>query len=411
MASGYTSSGSEVFDTKYVRRELFQRGQLWAWGRNDLLQLGTKTSGSYSSPVLLGSSGTATNFSGGRDWVGTPGSFAAGNQNGSAIRPDGTLWAWGRNYVGEVGLAYNLTFVYSLPTITSSLDTPYAQQFYRFIAKGPRHSAAIKNSGLMFAWGKNTNYPIGDGTTTARSSPIVIGNFVGSTGQWISVACGYAHTVALRYNGQAYAWGLNSSGQCGNNTTTIVTSLNSTKIIINGGLSYKQVACSGNSTFLLTTGGALWCVGDNQYGQLGDNSITSKSSPVQTVAGGTDWKSLQFGGSGGGYMAAIKTDGTLWVWGRNDQGQLGTNDTTNYSSPVQTVAGGTNWKQVSLGFATVGAIKTNGTLWTWGNNTYGQLGQGDTSARSSPTQVGTKTNWSLVATGYQSHMYAMNYIV
>ena len=151
----------------------------------------------------------------------------------------------------------------------------------------------------------------------------------------------------------------------------------------------------------IKTDGTLWTWGYNAFGELGDNTTTNKSSPVQTVAGGTNWKQI----SGGSGTAAIKTDGTLWMWGYNSSGQLGTNDTTDRSSPVQTVAGGTNWKQAfcnkTLSGAFTSGIKTDGTLWMWGDNSNdGNLGTNNLTSSSSPVQtVAGGTNWRMVSLG------------
>jgi alpha-tubulin suppressor-like RCC1 family protein len=146
--------------------------------------------------------------------------------------------------------------------------------------------------------------------------------------------------------------------------------------------------------------GGLWNWGRNNYGQLGDSTTASKSSPIQTIAGGTNWKQVTCG-----YMhtAAIKTDGTLWTWGYNYYGRLGDSTISHRSSPIQTIAGGTNWKQVSGGYFHTAAIKTDGTLWNWGDNYYGQLGDSDRATpKSSPVQtIAGGTNWKQVACGYQ----------
>ena len=143
--------------------------------------------------------------------------------------------------------------------------------------------------------------------------------------------------------------------------------------------------------------GTLWLWGYNLYAQLGDNTTTNRSSPVQTVSGGTDWKLVN---SGWYHTTAIKTDGTLWTWGRNDNGGLGDNSRTRRSSPVQTVAGGTNWKSVDGGHLIFAAIKTDGTLWAWGSNGVGQNGDNSTTKRSSPVQtVAGGTNWRSVSCG------------
>jgi alpha-tubulin suppressor-like RCC1 family protein len=192
-----------------------------------------------------------------------------------------------------------------------------------------------------------------------------------------------------------WLWGRNQYGQLGVNDIVHRSSPIQT---IAGGTNWKQVSSGGYHTAAIKTDGTLWSWGVNGDGQLGINDIVHRSSPVQTIAGGTNWKLV----SGGLYhTAAIKTDGTLWLWGRNQYGQLGVNDRTSRSSPVQTIAGGTNWKQVSGGFYHTAAIKTDGTLWLWGRNSYGQLGINDRTSRSSPVQtIAGGTNWKQVSSGW-----------
>jgi alpha-tubulin suppressor-like RCC1 family protein len=201
--------------------------------------------------------------------------------------------------------------------------------------------------------------------------------------------------------------GYNLYGHLGDNTTV---SKSSPVTTIAGGTNWKQVECGGAHTAAIKTDGTLWTWGYNGYGQLGDNTNVAKSSPVTTVAGGTNWKQVA---TGGFHTAAIKTDGTLWSWGSNSSGELGDNTAVAKSSPVQVSGGGTNWKQVALigqGGPTSQtlAIKTDGTLWSWGYNAYGQLGDNTTVAKSSPVQVsGGGTNWKQVATGTSSHTAAI----
>ena len=150
--------------------------------------------------------------------------------------------------------------------------------------------------------------------------------------------------------------------------------------------------------------GGLWSCGRNNNGQLGDSTITGRSSPVQTIAGGTNWKQVA---TGYYHTAAIKTDGTLWSWGYNSEGQLGDSTLTQRSSPVQTIAGGTNWKQVATGYYHTAAIKTDGTLWSWGYNLYGGLGDSTSTNKSSPVQtIAGGTNWKQVSGGGGGHTTA-----
>ena len=159
----------------------------------------------------------------------------------------------------------------------------------------------------------------------------------------------------------------------------------------------KQVACGTLHTAAIKTDGTLWTCGYNIVGQLGDGTTGRKSSPVTTAGGGTNWKQVS---CGYWHTAAIKTDGTLWTCGYNGNGQLGDGTTVNKTSPVTTAGGGTNWKQVASGYYHTAAIKTDGTLWTCGYNSFGQLSDGTTVNKSSPvTTVAGGTNWKQVACG------------
>ena len=195
--------------------------------------------------------------------------------------------------------------------------------------------------------------------------------------------------------GNLFTWGNGFGGQLGINNQDIKGTPVTT---FAGGANWKQVGGSGQlgGSVAIKTDGTLWTWGSN----CGDNTATNRSTPVTTFAGGTNWKQVSPGGL---HMAAIKTDGTLWTWGYNIQGQLGDNTTTDRSTPVTTFVGGTNWKQVSAGFYHTVAIKTDGTLWTWGRNDIGQLGTNNTTNRSTPvTTFAGGTNWKQVAGGMRS---------
>lgn len=188
-----------------------------------------------------------------------------------------------------------------------------------------------------------------------------------------------------------WSWARNNFGQLGNNTTTVTSSPVQT---ISAGANWKLVSTGGYHTAAIKTDGTLWLWGSNA---IGDNTITARSSPVQTVSGGTNWKQVSCGIT---HTAAIKTDGTLWLWGSNGSGQLGDNTTASKSSPVQTISSGTNWKQVAPGRNHTAAIKTDGTLWLWGSGVAGGLGDNTSASKSSPVQtVAAGTNWKQVSIG------------
>ena len=373
---------TDVFMTDPSILESFVGNELWSWGRNAYNgQLGDNTTTHRSSPVQT--------VSGGTNWK----QVAGGQNHTAAIKTDGTLWTWGLNNFGQLG--NDFTSNQSSPIQTVSAGTNWKQ-----VAGKGLHTAAIKTDGTLWLWGSNGSGRLGDNTTTSSSSPV---QTVSAGTNWKLVACGFYHTAAIKTDGTLWTWGSNSYGQLGDNTTTGRSSPVQT---VSAGTNWKFVAGGVNHTAAIKTDGTLWMWGRNYAGILGDNTLTHRSSPVQTVSAGTNWKLVA---GGRYYTAAIKTDGTLWTWGRNNSGQLGDNTTTNRSSPVQTVSGGTNWKLVDCGSQHTAAIKTDGTLWTWGFNNFGQLGDNTTTGRSSPVQtVSGGTNWKLVAGG-SYHTAAVTY--
>jgi len=208
------------------------------------------------------------------------------------------------------------------------------------------------------------------------------------------VSCGATHAEAIKTDGTLWTWGGNGYyGGLGLNNTTNRSSPTQVGSLSN----WKLVSAGKYYSAAIKTDGTLWSWGYNFLGQLGLNDTVHRSSPTQ-VGALTNWKLVA---SGYYQMTAIKTDGTLWTWGYNFYGELGINDTTNRSSPVQ-VGSLTNWKLVASGsgYHQMTAIKTDGTLWTWGYNFFGQLGLNNTVHRSSPVQVGALTNWKQVTTGF-----------
>ena len=297
------------------------------------------------------------------------------------------LWTWGLNTNGQLG-NNNTTSPISTPVTTFLGGANWKQ-----VSAGQAHTAAIKTDGTLWSWGLNDEGQLGNNTTTQQITPVQ--EFLGGT-NWKQVACGDNHTAAIKTDGTLWAWGKNYHGQIGDNTDT-------TQVIpattFGGGTNWKQVECGGNHTAAIKNDGTLWSWGYNNFGQLGINTFTTPIlTPVQVSTGGTNWKQVACGFT---HTAAIKTNGTLWCWGRNTYGQLGNNTTSQQIIPVQEFLGGTNWKQVTCGDNHVTAIKTDGTLWSWGFNGTGQVGINNTTETiCTPTQIfGAGTNWKQVAGG------------
>ncbi len=244
----------------------------------------------------------------------------------------------------------------------------------------------------LWIWGQGISGQLGTNDIVPRSTPVT--TFAGGT-NWIQVSGGYSHSAVIRSDESLWVWGQGIYGLLGNNSevdrSTPVTTFA-------GGNDWKQVSCGTNHTTAIKNDGSLWIWGYNSSGQLGINNTVTRSTPVTTFAGGTNWKQVSGGSS---HTAAIKTDGSLWIWGQGANAELGNNATTNRSTPVTTFAGGNNWKQVSCGTNYTAAIKTDGSLWTWGFGTSGQLGNNDTTNRSTPvTTFAGGTNWKQVESGY-----------
>jgi len=243
----------------------------------------------------------------------------------------------------------------------------------------------VRTNGTMWVTGYNADGRLGVGDTTNRSSPTQLG----AATNWTALSNGGGSLYGIR-GGALYGWGNNGSGQLGQSNTTFYSS----PVQIGGATNWSSIAAKvGFSVAGGIRGGALYMWGYNGVGQLGQNNVTDYSSPVQ-VGAGTNWAVLVTGNS----TFAIKTDGTLWAWGTNADGALGLGNLTNYSSPVQ-VGTLTTWLSVSVGQNNAIAIKTDGTLWSWGTNGNGELGLNDLVNRSSPVQVGSTTAWIQCSTG------------
>lgn len=374
----FTSCGGCLKDIFITEAEIIDRyvgNQLWVWGIGTSGQLGNNLATDRSSPIQT--------VSGGTNWKQVSGfSSTAGG-----IKTDGSLWMWGNASAGLLG--NNAVTLRSSPVQTVSAGTNW-----KSLSVGFCGSAAIKTDGTLWLWGCDIYGKLGANTNNVhRSSPV---QTISAGTNWKQVSIQTNIVAAVKTDGTLWTWGHNVSGAIGDNSVTLRSSPVQT---ISGGTNWKQVAVGWCHMGAIKCDGTLWMWGDNSSTSsngLGDGTGTDRSSPVQTVSGGTDWKNVALGAS---HSAAIKKDGTLWLWGNNSTGAFGRNNRTSAASPVQTVSGGSNWKQVSLGNGHTVAIKTDGTLWTWGTNTTGNLGNNNLINQSSPVQtVSGGTNWKQVST-------------
>ena len=245
----------------------------------------------------------------------------------------------------------------------------------------------------LWVWGINDDGQLGQnqgsgGNPGSYSSPVQI------PGNW-SAGVISRHSAAGITLGKLYTWGNNSGGQLGQNQGSLQIS---SPVQVGSDSNWNKLYASGSYTAYATkTDGTLWGWGANSSGKLGQNEgpSVSYSSPIQIPGTWSTVCNTQLGGAFGG---GIKTDGTLWLWGKNEEGQLGNNQrqSDGVSSPIQIP--GTTWSHVSGGQNITVATKTDGTAWAWGNNLWGPLGQNDRTTRSSPVQI-PGTSWASIDAG------------
>ena len=374
-STDWSSIGGGYYHTAAIKSD----GTLWSWGDNGDGQLGDNSTNNSVVPVQENSQST--------DWS----SIDVGYFHTSAIKNDGTLWAWGKNGDGQLG--DNSTVTKSVPVQEDSKSTDWSS-----IRAGWSHTSAIKSDGTLWSWGKNEDGQLGDNSTVTKVVPVQEDS---KSTDWASVTAGFIHALAIKSDGTLWSWGGNNDGQLGDGT--VINDLIPGPIIVRDSF-WINVVAGSNHTAAIKSDGTLWSWGWNADGQLGDNSRNDSAVPVQEYSKSTDWASVTAGYS---HTSAIKNDGTLWSWGKNTYGQLGDNSTVTKVVPVQENSQSTDWSSVSAGVYHTAAIKSDGTLWAWGGNEDGQLGDGSTNDSAVPVNVlNSPTPWSSVTAGW-SHTSAI----
>ncbi len=336
-------------------------GSLYTWGVNTSGQLGLGDVVSRSSPVAA---------LGGLKFKSVS-SISDGFNFG--ITDNGSAYAWGLNTNGNLGVGDVIPR--SSPVLILG-----GHQFSKIISikQNPPPVLGLGENGNLFAWGINANGELGLGDVTPRSAPVaVLGGLTFS-----DIYAGYTSTCALTKNGTAYTWGLNTNGQLGVGDVTP----RSSPVAVLGGLTFVDVASSSTSRVFLTSAGAAYACGLNANGQLGVGDVTPRSSPV-AVLGGLTFAKI-YSGFGESFFG-ITPDGVAYAWGLNTNGQLGVGDVTPRSSPVA-VLGGLTFAKIMTeqpgAYFSLG-LTTSGALYGWGLELNGALGNGALTPRSSPVAV------------------------
>ncbi len=302
-----------------------------------------------------------------------PVATAAGAKHACAIKADGTLWCWGGNAQGQLGWGT------AGGSTTTPVETKGIGGGVATVWAGSTRTCAVKRDGTLWCWGENDFGQVGDGTSGAdKLSPAQVIAF-GATA--VAVSAARYHSCALKRDGTVWCWGYNAWGDLGDGTTNDklfpvpVTSLGADAV----GIAVAGVNCA------LKRDGTLWCWGGpNSSGQLGDGTTMERHSPVHVAALGVDAVEVA---PGGGHTCGRKRDGTLWCWGANAAGQLGNGTRSTSRSPVPVTALGADVVGVYAGTAHTCARKRDGTLWCWGANALGQVGDGTSMERFEPVLV------------------------
>lgn len=321
-------------------------------------------------------------------------SIWGGARSTIVLKSDGTVWTWGANFNGKLGIGLSSTnYVRSLVPV--EVHGPGNVGYLNSITAvmgGEIHNVALKSDGTVWSWGWNAFGQLGDGTTNEASAPVQTGLSAVPPLTSVTKLGGRPYfTIAVKSDGTVWAWGMNQFGQMGNGT---VNPLAGPQVTVPGQVSNSwpggvinhplQVTCGFQFGAALAHNGTVWTWGSGSHGELGNGTMGSSYAPTQ-VAGLTNVTAIS---AGWFHILALKADGTAWAWGNNARGELGDGTTANRSNAVQ-VLGLSRVVSVSGGDSHSSALTSDGTVWKWGLNDVGELGNGSTDALGHPvpTQI------------------------
>ena len=360
---GITTYGNEItFNTKVGWKSIFvgemsyviglkADGTLWAWGSNNLGQLGIGGNNQKNIPVQIGSE---------NDWkqVSIGGATELINDHQGAyvlaIKNDGSLWAWGNNSHGQLGTGNKLNSATPI-RVGNSND-------WKQTCASINTSSAIKNDGSIWQWGKsNVEFQ------SLQSNTPVIFTGINQINTFAIGVSDLTH-LAAKKDGSIWAWGLNQAGQIGNGGTNVINN----PIQIAKSLSFSSIYKSSFNSFGITASGQLYGWGYNAFGQLGDGTNENKSAPtlINTM------NSCKLLSNSPNTTFAIKLDGTMWATGSSNNGSFGNGIDLNQFYSFTKISNDNDWNSVFSASGYTFAIKNNGSLWVAGDNRFGQLGLG-----------------------------------
>jgi alpha-tubulin suppressor-like RCC1 family protein len=340
-------------------------GTLRTWGANGFGQLGNSSTTDSHTPVILG------NYS----------SVAIGGGHTAAIKSGGSLYVWGHNSYGQLG--NGSTNSSSTPSLLSVDGKTITE-----VAAGADHTLALASDHTVYSWGYNYYGQLGNGGTTNSSTPIQVS---GLPADVTKIAAGAYFSIAIDGSGNVWAWGDNRHGEIGNNNTSTSGVSTPTQVLESDGVTplsgISEVAAGGSHCLAIDSSGNIWAWGYNYYGQLGDGTTTDRTTAVEvwntggaiSIAAGLD------------HSLTVFDNGSVYSCGHNYSGQLGNGDALLSDTPFTTFEPITVTQTNFLSVIAVGnhsiAIDESGHVWTWGANSYGQLGDGTTTTRSTASLI------------------------
>ena len=335
---------------------LKQDGSVWAWGDNQYGQMGDGTDVERLSPIRIDT---------------LPPIAAISAQGTLALATDGTVWDWGYGPIGgKPG---------GLPGQVDGLAD------VKQVSGGGSHQLVLKRDGTVWGWGYNVVGQLADGTREYRATPARVGNLTDVE----EISAGYGHNIARKRDNSIVTWGANENGELGDSSVLERT----TPVAVPGLDQVTAIAAGDSHSVALRSDGSVWNWGENDQGRLGIGNDQNQSAPVRVFSGVKDIA------AGGLHTLAVKTDGTVWGWGYTYQGQLGTGTTHDGTRlPVQSI-GLSGMRQVSAGYLHSAAVKDDGSVWTWGDNSSGQMGDGTREVRPTPATVAGLPNITAVSAG------------